>query len=74
MQEIKPGKYMHYKGIECDVLGMAKHSEDPSQEFVVYSHTDSTGESQMWIRPKEMFFQEVEINGKKVPRFVYVGK
>jgi hypothetical protein len=27
------------------------------------------GNGQVWIRPKSMFFENVEINGELVPRF-----
>ncbi len=72
--DVKIGKYMHYKGIEHDVIGVARHSEDPKQEFVIYRHMNSNGINQMYARPIEIFFQDVEIDGKKVPRFVYIGE
>lgn len=69
--EIKPGIYRHYKNIDCRVIGCAKHSET-LEEFVVYEHCDKKGE--LWIRPKTMFMEEVEVNGKMVPRFKYVSE
>jgi len=74
MNEIKLGKYMHYKGIPHDVIGVARHSEDENQEFVIYRHINSEGINQMYARPKDIFLSDVEVNGKKVPRFVYLGE
>jgi len=73
-KEIKLGIYKHFKGHVCKVLGVAKHSEDEKQEFVVYEHVYEDGKMQLWIRPKEMFLEQVKVNGKKVPRFEYIGE
>lgn len=66
---MKPGKYKHYKGKEYEVLGVAKHSET-LEELVVYRALYDEGG--LWVRPLEMFAEEVEVNGKKVPRFEYI--
>jgi len=63
---IKPGKYRHYKGKEYMVIGTAKHSET-LEDMVVYRALYA--EEQIWVRPLEMFVEEVEVNGEKVPRF-----
>ena len=73
-KEVKLGRYKHFKGHLCRVVGVAKHSEDETQEFVVYEHTYEDGTMQLWIRPKGMFLEEVEVNSKKVPRFEYLGE
>ncbi len=65
---------MHYKGIPHDVLGVARHSEDDAQEFVIYRHMNSKGVNQMYARPKELFLSDVEVDGKHIPRFVYLGE
>jgi hypothetical protein len=62
----KLGKYRHYKGNEYEVIGVAKHSET-LEELVVYRAL--YGEGQIWVRPLKMFTEEVEVNGKKIPRF-----
>ena len=66
MNEVKIGTYKHFKGFICKVLGVAKHSET-LEEVVVYEHDDK-----MWIRPKKMFLESVEFEGKKVPRFEFI--
>ena len=65
---MKLGKYKHYKGGEYEVLGIARHSET-MEDFVVYQHLD--GEKEIWVRPTNIFLEEVDIGGKKVPRFKY---
>ena len=63
------GRYRHYKGNEYIVLGIAHHSET-QEELVVYRQV--YGERGLWVRPKEMFLETVEVNGKQVPRFRFV--
>ena len=65
---IKLGIYRHYKGGEYKALGCAKHSET-GEELVVYQSLSDEG---LWLRPKEMFLEQVEINGKETSRFKYV--
>jgi len=71
MPEPKPGKYLHYKGKEVEVMGIARHSEN-LENFVVYRHL--TGGKELWIRPKKMFMEKVKKDGKKVLRFKYLGE
>jgi hypothetical protein len=68
---IELGKYKHFKGKEYEVIGVAKHSET-LEDFVVYKAL--YGENALWIRPIDMFLEEVEFNGKKVKRFEYINK
>ena len=65
MNDIK-GKYVHYKGNEYEVIGVAKHSET-LEPMVVYKAL--YGDGGLWVRPYGMFFETVEINGEKIPRF-----
>ena len=74
MNKIKLGKYKHYKGHICEVIGVAKHSENQEEEFVVYYHPDENGENQLWIRPIKMFQENVEVGDYKGPRFEYLGE
>ena len=69
--EIKKGKYRPFKGQEYEVLGIAHHSET-LEELVVYRalyDSKEFGPKAIWARPISMFFDEKEINGKKVKRF-----
>ncbi len=71
--KIKPGKYRHYKGKEYEVFGVAKHSET-LEELVVYKALYQAEGENLWVRPLKMFLEEIEIEGKKMPRFEFLGK
>ena len=76
MTDVKLGKYKHYKGNLYKVIGVGRHSET-LEEFVVYQalyNSEEFGDSAIWIRPKEMFLEEVEWEGNKVLRFGFVGE
>ena len=62
------GRYRHYKGRHYEVIGVARHSET-EEELVVYRQL--YGERGLWVRPKAMFLEEVEVEGRRVPRFAY---
>ncbi len=67
MNEIKPGIYRHYKGKEYEVIGCARHSE--TEEPVVVYRT-LYGDFDLWVRPLDMFVEEVELEtGERVKRF-----
>ena len=57
MEEIKPGRYRHFKGKEYEAIALARHSET-LEEMVVYRAL--YGERGVWVRPMEMFFSEVD--------------
>lgn len=67
---VKVGAYEHYKGLKCEVMAVARHSEDLS-EYVVYKELE---DGSVWVRPLAMFVEEIEKNGKRMPRFRYVGE
>lgn len=72
---IKIGKYKHYKGNLYQVIGLARHSET-LEELVVYQalyDSKDFGKNAIWVRPISMFTENVEFNGKSVPRFEFVG-
>jgi hypothetical protein len=76
MSKIKLGKYKHYKGKYYRVICEAIHSET-LEIFIIYKalyHSKKFGKNSIWIRPKKMFLEKVEINGKKVPRFKLINK
>lgn len=67
---LKLGKYRHFKGKEYELLDIAKNSET-LEEFVVYRAL--YGDHQLWIRPKAMFFEQLQRDGKEFSRFEYIG-
>ena len=69
MNEIKLGKYRHFKGNEYEVIGIAKHSEDLSP-MVVYRAL--YGEQGLWVRPASMWTETVERDSYHGPRFQYI--
>lgn len=60
------GRYRHYKGGEYEVIGVARHSETLEPLVVYRPLYNATG---WWVRPHDMFFGTVEINGRTVARF-----
>ncbi|MBR2023975.1 MAG: DUF1653 domain-containing protein [Clostridia bacterium] len=63
------GKYRHFKGGEYEVLCVAKHSET-GEEMVVYRALYEDGG--VWVRPRNMFEETVEKDGKTFPRFTKI--
>ncbi len=70
MEEIKLGKYRHFKGKEYEVIALAKHSET-LEELLVYRAL--YGEGQVWVRPAAMWNDTVERDGKTYKRFTFIG-
>lgn len=60
------GIYEHYKGKKYCIVGTAKHSET-LEEMVVYRQL--YGEYGLWVRPREMFLENVNVGGNLIPRF-----
>ena len=69
MEEIKLGKYRHFKGGEYEVLYLAKSSETLEQ-MVVYKAL--YGEGGIWVRPASMWNETVERDGKRYKRFTFI--
>lgn len=68
---LKPGIYRHFKGNEYELLHVATHSETLEQ-MVVYRAL--YGEHGVWVRPARMWEETVEVDGKTVERFTYIGE
>lgn len=63
MNELKiNGIYKHYKGDLYIVLDIAYNSET-LEKMVVYRAL--YGDNKLWVRPYDMFFDEVDKNGQK---------
>ena len=71
MEEIRSGRYRHFKGKEYEVLYTATHSET-MEKMVVYRAL--YGEGGLWVRPAAMWNEVVERDGKTFPRFTYIGE
>jgi len=71
MEEIRPGRYRHFKGNEYRVLYIAKHSET-LEDMVVYRAL--YGEHGVWVRPAAMWNETVERDGRTFRRFTYIGE
>ena len=69
MDEIKIGKYRHFKGNEYEVLCVAKHSET-LEPMVVYRAL--YGDFGVWVRPASMWNETVEKDGQQVKRFTLI--
>lgn len=64
------GRWRHFKGGEYRVVGLARHSET-GEELVVYQALYGDGE--LWVRPASMWLETVERDGKRFPRFTFLG-
>ena len=71
MEELKLGRYRHFKGKEYQLLGVAQHSE-PLEAMVVYRAL--YGAHGLWVRPAAMWSETVERDGYCGPRFTYIGE
>ena len=71
MEEIKKGRYRHFKGNEYEVIGFGKHSET-LEEMVIYKAL--YGEGEIWLRPVSMWNEEITRDGKTFKRFTYIGE
>lgn len=69
---LEKGTYQHYKGNMYEVLGVGCHTES-NEYYVVYRPVEKKpGIPEIWLRPYEMFVENVEVDGEFVPRFKQV--
>lgn len=66
--------YKHYKWWLYEVIWLWYHSET-QEELVIYKMLYETNDYPiwtLWLRPKSMFLENIEINWNIFPRFTYV--
>lgn len=71
MPDLKPGVYRHYKNKMYQVIGVALHSET-NEPVVVYKPLYES-DAELWVRPYDMFTENVVVDGRKIPRFARVS-
>ncbi|HTH44213.1 MAG TPA: DUF1653 domain-containing protein [Oxalicibacterium sp.] len=65
MHEGRSARYRHYKGGIYEFVCAAKLESDPKVVMIVYTAADGS----YWTRPESVFFETVEHQGRRVPRF-----
>lgn len=69
MENIKKGRYRHYKGNEYEVIGIARHSET-LESMVIYRAL--YGDGDLWARPAAMWDETVLTANGPVKRFTLI--
>lgn len=64
--------FRHYKNKPYRYLGEVRHSES-LEMLVLYETRYDNDLGRLWVRPREMFFSEVQVNGTATPRFAKVA-
>lgn len=57
-------RFRHYKGGEYELVCEATMEAD-LMPIIVYRAANGS----IWCRPRAVFFEEIEVDGKRVPRF-----
>lgn len=60
--------YRHYKNKPYKFLGIVRHSET-LEEMALYETLYENELGRLWVRPKDMFFENIEIGGQLKARF-----
>jgi hypothetical protein len=70
------GTYQHYKGPLYKLLHIGRLEENLEDVVIYQALYDSQefGNNSIWVRKKKVFLEEIDFNGKKVPRFKYIKK
>lgn len=69
---VEGGIYRHYKGKLYKAHFLVRHSET-LEWLVMYETLYENPSGKMWVRPANMFLEDISVDGKRVPRFEYVG-
>lgn len=72
MSSVEGGIYRHYKGKMYRFIRVVRHSET-LEEMALYETLYDNALGVFWVRPLKMFEESVEVDGKQVPRFAYIG-
>ena len=70
MEELKPGRWRHFKGRDYELLFTARHSE--TEELMVV-YRPLYGEGGVWVRPASMWNEVIERDGRTFRRFTWIG-
>jgi hypothetical protein len=62
-------RYQHYKGGIYELICEAALESDPAVTMIVYRAANGT----IWTRPASVFFELVDHEGGKVPRFAPIN-
>lgn len=62
--------FRHFKGNYYQLLHVAWHSETREAQAV---YRALYGEGEVWVRPMEMFLEEIERDGARIRRFAPVN-
>lgn len=71
-EEIKLGRYKHFKGNFYEVLGIAHHSETNEAGVVYMALYSSRGSRKNLIKPVTPFLNEVQRDQKTASRFQHI--
>jgi len=63
---VATGRYRHYKGNHYELVGVVRHSETLAPMAL---YRPLVGDGGLWVRPFEMFFETVTVDGVDQPRF-----
>jgi hypothetical protein len=58
-------RYRHYKGGIYEYICTAQLESDPATHLVIYRAADNS----VWARRQDNFFETIEVDGKRTPRF-----
>lgn len=71
---VKKWIYKHYKNKLYEVIDVATHTET-QEELVIYKvlyDIPWKNKNDLWVRPMNMFFETLLIDGLEKPRFEYI--
>ena len=63
--------YRHYKNKPYRFIDLVRHSET-QEDLVLYETLYDNPGGKLWVRPKDMFFETIQHEGKSIPRFAKV--